>query len=261
MRPNLIGRFDPRSRTPATGNYYHIALRGNRHHPLFTAPADRRALNRFAIDALLSFDAALHAYCLMPHHFRFLVQMDERRLVKAVRRIVRRYSRYLERTAMREGPYFERPYEARRIGTGGDFLACLRNIHLGPVVGNLVATADDYRWSSHRAYLGYRSVAWVRTEFGLSLLSPDLTRARNLYPDFIAGGSMQVEHDATHAIVDRLIGSNPEDSPSIATAPEKQTALSSMPSPNLPIATSLGSPLFRIGDEPDTQRSRFLAIY
>jgi REP element-mobilizing transposase RayT len=169
-------------------SYYHIVLSGNRRKALFSAVDDRRALNAIAIDALQRFDATLHAYCLMPNHFRALVQIDDRAVSKALRQIATRYSRHRQRHLKPAPHLFERPYTAQRVETDGDFLNLLRHIHLTPVIANRVIAPDDYLWSSHRAYLGYKSVARITTDFGLSLLAADPAQARVAYHQFIADG-------------------------------------------------------------------------
>src|SRR5215471_5313686 len=169
-----------RSRRTAnlSAHFYEIVLRGNRREPLFTTPDDRRALNKIAIDSLQRFCATLHAYCLMPNHFRALLQIDDRLLDPALRKLATRYSRYRERNSEFGGRPFEPPFDARRIQSRREFLSVLRGIHLTPVTANLVVEPEDYRWSSHRAYLGYKSVARITTNFTLSLLDPNQIRAR-----------------------------------------------------------------------------------
>jgi REP element-mobilizing transposase RayT len=172
----------------AAEGYFHVVLSGNRRKVLFSTVDDRRAINQIAIDVLERFAATLHAYCLMPNHFRALVQIDERLLIKALRRIATRYSRHRQRHQKSTLHLFERPYTAQRVDTDGEFLNLLRHIHLAPVIANKVIAPDDYLWSSHRAYLGYKSVARITTDFGLSLLAPDTVHARVAYHQFIAEG-------------------------------------------------------------------------
>lgn len=194
-------------RATRKGSYYHIVLRGNGREALFATAQDRRTLNAIATEALRRFRATLHGYCLLPHQFRFLVHIDDRLLLRAVRTLVTRYTRYRQAQSEKGQPektqgkldpcktatngskqLFERPYHVQRIQTEREFLALLRRIHLSPVIANTAVTPADYRWSSHRAYLGFNSVAWINTEYGLSLLSADLTAARMVYPQFVNDG-------------------------------------------------------------------------
>jgi REP element-mobilizing transposase RayT len=168
--------------------YYHVVLSGNRRKTLFSTVDDRRALNVIATDTLQRFEGTLHAYCLMTNHFRALVQIDSRSLIKALRQIGTRYSHHRQRHLKPAPHLFERPYVAQRIDTDGDFLNLLRAIHLTPVIANKAIAPADYLWSSHRAYLGYKSVTKVVTEFGLSLLAESPAQARVAYHQFIQEG-------------------------------------------------------------------------
>jgi REP element-mobilizing transposase RayT len=169
-------------------SYYHIVLRCNRREVLFSTAADRRVLNAIGTDVLQRFDAKLHAYCLMPNHFRMLVQIDNRHLIRALRRVAVHYSVHRQRHLKSSLHVFERPYKAERIESVAEFLELLRNIHLTPALSNDVISPTDYRWSSHRAYLGFKSVAWVTTDYGLSLLAEDKSHARVAYQQFISAG-------------------------------------------------------------------------
>jgi len=172
---------------PAPHGYYHVVLRGNRRETLTNNAQDRRALNEIAIATLRRYDIALHGYCLMPHQLRALIQIDERSLSNALRRVAVGFARY--RHPHRTKPdLFERPYLAQRIDPEKEFLDCLRSMHLNPVRANKVVAPDDYPWSSHPAYLGYRSNALITTAYGLSLLDSDPAKARTAYHQFITAG-------------------------------------------------------------------------
>jgi REP-associated tyrosine transposase len=167
-------------------SFYHVILSGNRREALFSSVHDRRALNALATEVLQRFDGILHAYCLTANHFRALLQMDSRSIMKALREIAQRYSTHKQLDLKSSRHLFERPYKAERVDSRPEFLRLLRNIHLSPVTANKAITPTDYLWSSHRAYLGYKSVARVSTDFGLSLLHKDTAHARAAYQEWIA---------------------------------------------------------------------------
>lgn len=239
--------------TDARGNHYHIVLRGYRRNVLFSTPEDRRALNHFGIKAMRRYGATLHAYCLLPGQFRFLVQMEDRALIDAVKEIVSRYSRHRRRAADVATQLFERPYIAQRVAGEAEFLAVIRSIHLSPVIANEVVEPADYRWSSHRAYLGFKSVAWITTDYGLSLFDADRAQARTAYQRFIAAGLAEnvTRHRKTKERTMRAL-MNEEPSEQIelvgASTCESQPATSS----------SLAS--FDLTDRTDRAR-QFLSIY
>lgn len=184
MRANRLSLF----RTADTDGFFHVVLRGSGREPLAASARDRRVLNHLTIDTIQRFDIRLHAYCLMANQLRALIQVDESVLIETLRRIAVRYSRYRRVQTKLPGNAFERPYLAQKIESDAEFLEVLRHIHLSPVVGNHVVSLDDYPWSSHRSYIGYKSNALITTDYGLSLFSQDPSRARAAYHQFIARG-------------------------------------------------------------------------
>ena len=254
----------PQSRS--TRNFYHIVLSGNRREALFSTADDRRALNKIAIDALQRFDAALHAYCLMTNHFRALVQIDDRLLIAALRRIATRYSRHRQGDMKSAQHVFERPYKAERVDTKGDFLNLLRHIHLSPVIANRVAAPADYLWSSHRAYLGYKSVAWITTEFGLSLLADNPAHARAAYRQFFADGiAIEVERAANDGKSQTTeVNSSSTQLPSRLNGADMHGSLTHSSLTDSPIQlmskTKLALTRFGLSRLPRSSR-RFLSIY
>lgn len=244
----------------ARGNHFHIVLRGYRRNVLFSTPADRRALNHYAISTMRRFGATLHAYCLLPGQFRFLVQMDDRALIDAVKEIVARYSRHRQRASNLAEQLFERPYTAQRVESETEFLSVLRSIHLGPVVTNATVVPDDYRWSSHRAYMGFKSVAWITTDFGLSLLDADRSRARTAYQKFMAEGlAAEVARNAAARRMPQQEARQVGDSETVELirADLEVTAIDSLAVPD-----TYEDPTREIGHSPDDHRPpRFLSIY
>jgi putative transposase len=72
---------------------------------------------------------------------------------------------------------------ARRVDAY--FLTALRYVHMNPVVAHMVDHPAEYPWSSHRVFLGTRTVPWLTVDFGLSMFGADVAKARKAYADFI----------------------------------------------------------------------------
>lgn len=72
----------------------------------------------------------------------------------------------------------------------------LRYIHLNPVRAHMVADARDFRWSSHRAYLGASCPDWLRIEPVLGRLGPSVEAARAAYRRFMNEAPAATERDA-----------------------------------------------------------------
>lgn len=188
---------------------YHVTLRGNHREAIFGSLADRDRLDEFVADALDRFGVRLHAYCWMTNHLHALVQIGEQQLGKFVQSFATRYARYRHKALNTSGHLFERRHDTRLIQVESYFLAVLRYIHLNPVKAGIVGNPGDYPWSSHRAYLGTRSIDWVTTELGLSLLGPDPQSARRAYASFVddqtADGGEDLD-DKAHPDDARILG-------------------------------------------------------
>jgi REP element-mobilizing transposase RayT len=245
-------------RTAESDNCYHVVLRVGRREPLANTARDRRALNKIVIDTIERFDIKLHAYCLLTNHLRALIEIDDRVLVEALRRVATRYSDHRNRLLKTTGNLFERPYAAQRVASDQDFLYLLRAIHLSPVIANKVTSPDDFPWSSHRAYVGFKSNALITTSRGLSLLAADPARARAAYHQFIAAGiATDVRHSTDgvkmQAVDDHVFSrllTIPVDIENNVPSPESNIELSSVDT-----TLSADSP-----SESGTPR-RYLSIY
>lgn len=174
-----------RPRLHVPGGCYHVTLRGNHREALFESAADRAKLNAVIAGAIERFDARVHAFCWMTNHLHALVQIGEHPLGNFIQHVAWRYSRYRHKSLNTTGHLFERRHGARLIDVDNYFLAVLRYVHLNPVKAGITADPGGYPWSSHCAYLGTRSIDWITTELGLSLLSADSQRARRIYARFI----------------------------------------------------------------------------
>ena len=75
-----------------------------------------------------------------------------------------------------------------------------------------MSSPHEYRWSSHRVYLGKSTQPWVHTEFGLRMFAADEAQARMLYRAFVERSGttidpMQEVHPSERRVLgdDRLL--------------------------------------------------------
>ncbi|MFT5720116.1 MAG: putative transposase [Motiliproteus sp.] len=64
----------------------------------------------------------------------------------------RTYVQYINRTYKRSGTLWEGRHKASLIDAQGYLLSCYRYIELNPVAAAMVASPDDYPWSSYRCH-------------------------------------------------------------------------------------------------------------
>lgn len=116
----------------------------------------------------------IHAYCLMPNHFHFLVhQKNQGDIKRFFTSLATSYSMYFNKKYSRKGPVFESSYKAILIENDEYLTHLSRYIHLNP----LGFRSWDY--SSYNDYL-YTSRDWINTSFIL-----DMFRTKKHYLAFV----------------------------------------------------------------------------
>jgi len=175
----------PRLHVP--GGFYHVTLRGNHQDDLFGTIEDRKVLNDIVAEALPLHGARCHAFCWMTNHLHSSVQVGDTPLGPLMQRIAVRYAKYRHKQLGIKGHLFERRYGGWLVQTDLYFVTLLRYIHLNPVNAGMVKTAQEYPWSSHRAYLGLETIPWLTTSFGLSMFGKTEEIARRHYRIMVAG--------------------------------------------------------------------------
>jgi REP element-mobilizing transposase RayT len=145
-------------------------LRGNHREAIFHGSADFLAFEEILAAALERHGARLHAYCWMTNHVHLAIQVDSAPLGRVMQLVAARYARRKQRRVPTTGHLFERRYLARLVDADRYLLALVRYIHLNPVRAGIVRTAERYRWSSHRAYLGQSHPPWLTLDLAMGLL-------------------------------------------------------------------------------------------
>ncbi|MBN1540528.1 transposase [candidate division KSB1 bacterium] len=109
------------------------------------------------------------AYCLMPNHFHFLIQVNRDHTVsKCLGCFLDAYVRSTNRRTGRTGSMFADRFKDVQVDREGYLIYLCRYIHLNPIKADLVADLRDWPHSNCLEYLGLR---WGE------LYSPDFMRA------------------------------------------------------------------------------------
>ena len=157
LRPDLVD------------SWFHVMNRGIDHGAVYFDDSDRIEMGQRFADIYERFGVITHAYCLMDNHFHALVALPARALVggDAAAGVVVHAS--CERPARARRALFRGRFASRQILDDGYLLTACRYIHRNPLVLDGVRDLADYRWSSHRTYLGLRRTpSWMRTDEVLS---------------------------------------------------------------------------------------------
>jgi REP element-mobilizing transposase RayT len=163
------------------GGFYHVTLRGNHRLPIFFAEEDRNLLDEIAAEVTSRLGAHVHAYCWMTNHVHLVIQVSDVPLGRIVLHLASRYARTIQSRLETTGHLFERRYHGALIDVDRYLLAVVRYVHLNPVEAGIVADPADYRWSSHRDYIGRCARPWIKTGFVMNMLARDPADARNAY--------------------------------------------------------------------------------
>jgi REP element-mobilizing transposase RayT len=147
------------------GGWHHLMNRGVDHGVVFFEDTDRIEFGQRLADMFDLFDVRTHAYCLMDTHFHLLCHCPNAGLSEAMQRLGSLYTRHVNDRLGRDGALFRGRFHSRLITDEAHLMATVRYIHRNALDLPGVSRARDYRWSSHRVYLGLRtSPPWLCTD-------------------------------------------------------------------------------------------------
>ena len=141
---------------------HHVVQRGHNRQVVFAEARD----NERYLETLAQFKdvygVKVYAFCLMTNHVHMLVAPEEiAGLGQLMKRLAGRQTRYHNRLEGRTGTLWESRYKSSPVDTDDYLLACTRYIELNPVRARMVATPEDYRWSSCHYHLGRNGWDWL----------------------------------------------------------------------------------------------------
>jgi putative transposase len=157
-------------RVEVAGGLYHVIARGNERRNVFRHDGDRsRYLTRLAFYRE-KFSFRVLAYCLMDNHVHLAIEAGKTPLSRIMAGLQSSYTQYFNRRHERSGHLFQGRYKAFLVEKDRYALALLRYIHENPVKARVVERAEDFGWSSDRAYRRGRGPEWLDADRLLSML-------------------------------------------------------------------------------------------
>ncbi len=170
------------------GAVYHVIARGNEKKPIFRNSEDRpRYLARLG-ECAARFGVSVYAYCLMTNHVHLAVETGSAPLSRVMLALHGWYSQDFNRRHERVGHLFQGRYSAFLVQAERYLLTLVRYIHLNPVRARLVTRAQDFDWSSDRAYRGKPAPPWLVTDVALAGLGHTRGAAMRAYASLMSGG-------------------------------------------------------------------------
>jgi putative transposase len=163
-------------------HFYHIYNRGVNRSPIFFQTENWYFFLRRMRQYFISTRADLLAYSLMPNHFHLLIQVKCSDFGREVMQpLLVSYTKAINKRMNRAGPLFQGPFQARCLKEDGDLLNLSGYIHLNPVTAGLVATPEQWEFSSYKDYLGLRQGGIVSQSHILAHFP-----SRQAYADYIS---------------------------------------------------------------------------
>jgi len=178
------------------GAIYHVTSRGDRQEPIFRNREDRQRLLEIVDQALTRLDAQMFAFCLMGNHYHFVLRTGQANLSRLMSHINGEYTRTFNRRHAVVGHVFQGRFHAVLVDSDAYLLEACRYVELNPVRAGLVASVEEWPWSSYGAHVGFEiAPRWLATAtlhghlIGRDVASPDDRRqAERLYAETVDAG-------------------------------------------------------------------------
>ena len=150
----------PRRKRVATGGYvFHVLNRATARRRIFDTDGDYAAFERVLAEALKRVPVRLLSYCIMPNHWHLVLwpkRGADNDLSEFMRWMTVTHTQrwHTAHGTAGEGPLYQGRFKSFPMQGDEHFLTVRRYVERNALRANLVATADQWRWSSlwHRLH-------------------------------------------------------------------------------------------------------------
>jgi REP element-mobilizing transposase RayT len=147
------------------GAVYHITARGNRRKKIFNDDRDREQFTEYVAEAVRRYGWIITSLTLMTNHFHIVLQTPEPNLAIGMQWLNSIYAGYYNRRHKKKGHLFGERYKAIHVQSEEYLQRVSRYVVLNPVYAKMVASPEQYKWSSYRATAGLEPVPdWLTLE-------------------------------------------------------------------------------------------------
>jgi len=101
---------------------------------------------------------------------------------------------------------FQGRYKAILCDKDAYLSSLIKYLHCNPVRAGMVRQPEEYRWSSHREYLGMNKDGLVDTGLLLVMFSEDLKGGRRLYREYMKKEEKTSKEDFYRTVDERVLG-------------------------------------------------------
>src|SRR4030042_2512027 len=188
------------------GGFYHVLSRGNQRQKVFLEEKDFLKYLEFLSDYKERYGFWVYAYVLMGTHGHVLIETGQVPLSKILQGINQRFTMYFNWRHGTVGHLFQGRYKAILCDRGTYLLSLVKYLHYNPVRAGMVRQPEEYRWRSHRVYLGLNRDGLVDTGLVLGMFSKDLKRGRRLYREYMREEEKTSKEEFYRTVDQRILG-------------------------------------------------------
>ena len=146
---------------PTDGLSLHVIHRGHNKMNVFADDYDHQVFVHFLSSLVARFELQVHAFAVLSTHDHLIVTPPGEVLPTAMKSLATRYTKYFNAKYERLGTVWMGRYRTKLIRNERYALTCLRYIDQNPVRANLAVRPEQYRWSSHAAYVSGMFPSWL----------------------------------------------------------------------------------------------------
>lgn len=165
---------------------YHITSRGNARQDIFLGDSDRQTFLDTLSSVVLRYNWICHSYCLMDNHYHLIIETPDANISQGMRQLNGTYTQTFNKRHDRVGHIFQGRFRAIVVQKDSHLLELSRYVVLNPVRAGMVATPEQWHWSSYRATHGLSEPCpalkyqWILSQFGSTT-----SEARTKYREFV----------------------------------------------------------------------------
>lgn len=171
------------------GANYYVTSRGLNDKLVFRDDEDRAVFLNVLSGVVERFDWVLHTYVMLDSHYHLVVECPKANLSKGMRQLNGVYTQHFNRRHQDDGPLFQGRFRSILFEQNEYLLPLCRHAVLNSVRLGLTGSAQQYKWSSHRAMAGQvNSPEFLTNDAVLGHFGKREKDNQKKYKDFVKSG-------------------------------------------------------------------------
>lgn len=171
------------------GAHYYVTSKGLNDKSVFRDKEDRAVFLNVLSGVVSRFGWMLHSYVMMDSHYHLVVECPQANLSKGMRQLNGVYTQHFNRRHIEDGPLFQGRFRSVLFEAENYLLPLCRHVVLNPVRVSASASAQQYKWSSHKATAGQaKAPEFLSTEKVLGQFGKRAKENQRKYREYVKAG-------------------------------------------------------------------------